>query len=76
MIDLISREAAIALLKSEFYEQCPKGSVQRLLFANAIEALSNMPSNEQLILQDMMNGMAVTRGGVRVDPLDVFPEKP
>lgn len=42
--DLISREAAIALLKSEFYEQCPKGSVQRLLFANAIEALTNTPS--------------------------------
>ena len=42
--DLISREAAIAVLKSEFYEQCPRGSVQRILFANAIEALTNMPS--------------------------------
>ena len=44
MTDLISREAAIALLKSEFYEQCPKSSVQRILFANAIDALTNMPS--------------------------------
>ena len=44
--DLISREAAISLLKDQFYEQCPKGSVQRILFANAIEALTNMPSAE------------------------------
>lgn len=47
MTNLISREAAISLLKDQFYEQCPKGSVQRILFANAIEALTNMPSAEQ-----------------------------
>jgi hypothetical protein len=43
MTDLISREAAIAVL-TERKNECPLESVQRYVLAAAIEALTNMPS--------------------------------
>jgi len=46
MTDLISREAAIAVL-TERKNECPLESVQRYVLAAAIEALTNMPSAEQ-----------------------------
>jgi hypothetical protein len=48
MTDLISREAAIAVL-TERKNECPLESVQRYVMAAAIEALTNMPSAEHVL---------------------------